>query len=150
MGSGPLCPYQLSLRYTLHDLSGATPEMLADITRHLQAGYVALIRFCQGDTVAAEGHENMVKYTSDFLSPRFSFDQPGKLVAETEERVWIRNVFGVASVLRANVSTVGPWESPRCLLKSRLLIWPQIRQAGLVHRQTGCRPGDGIRRASCP
>jgi len=54
--------------------------------------------------------EKLVKYKSDFLSPRFDFEAGGTIAAEKPERVWIRNVFGIAAVLRPNINIVGPWE----------------------------------------
>lgn len=102
--------YQLPLRYTVDDLSLSKPATVAEIGKQLQTGFVELIRFYQGDKSEAMGAEKMVRFKSDFLSPRFDFEQGGKIAAENAERVWIRNIFGVAAVLRANVTIVGPWE----------------------------------------
>jgi len=102
--------YQLPLGYTVDELSLATPATVAEIDRQLQAGYVELIRFYQSDKSEAMSGEKLVKYKSDFLNPRFDFEAGGKIAAENAERVWIRNVFGIAAVLRSNITIVGPWE----------------------------------------
>jgi hypothetical protein len=102
--------YQLPLGYTVDELSLATPATVAEIDKQLQAGYVELIRFYQSDKSEAMSGEKMVKYKSDFLNPRFDFEAGGKIAAENAERVWIRNVFGIAAVLRSNITIVGPWE----------------------------------------
>jgi len=105
--------YQFPLGYTVDELSLATPVTIAEIERQLQAGYAELIRFYLSDKSDAMSGEKLVKYKSDFLSPRFDFEQGGKIAAEDAERVWIRNVFGVAAVLRSNITIVGPWEQPK-------------------------------------
>lgn len=102
--------YQLPLRYTVDDLTVATPAAVAEIGKQLQKGYVELIRFYKSDKSEALVGEKMVKYKSDFLSPRFDFEQAGKIAGEDAERIWIRNVFGIAAVLRSNLTIIGPWE----------------------------------------
>ena len=102
--------YQHSRGYTIDELSMATPETVAEINKQLRAGYVELIRFYLSDKSEAMSAEKLVKYKSDFLSPRFDFEGGGRIAAETAERIWIRNIFGVAAVLRPNITVVGPWE----------------------------------------
>ncbi len=102
--------YQLPLRYTVDDLSLATQAAVAEIGKQLQTGYIELIRFYLRDKSEAMGSEKTVKYKSDFLSPRFDFEQGGKIAAENAERIWIRHAIGIAAILRPNVTIVGPWE----------------------------------------
>lgn len=102
--------YQLPLRYSVDELAAASPAMLDNIAKQLQTGYVEMIRFYQNDKPATMARERLVKYRSDFLSPRFDFEAPGKVVAQKADRIWIRHSFGVAAVLRPNITVVGPWE----------------------------------------
>lgn len=102
--------YQLPLGYTVEELEKTTPVMVEEINRQLQAGYVEMIRFYQNDRSEAVNEEKLVKYKSDFLSPRFDFEAGGKIAAETADRVWIRYAIGVAVILRPNIKVLGPWE----------------------------------------
>ncbi len=102
--------YQLPLRYTVNELELATPAMVAEIGKRLQEGYVEMIRFYQNDKPEAITGEQLVKFKSDFLSPRFDFEVGGKIAAENADRIWIRNIFGIAAVLRSNITIVGPWK----------------------------------------
>lgn len=102
--------YQLPLQYTIDELSMAKSETNSEIEKQMKAGYIELIRFYQKDSAAAAANEKLVKYKSDFLSPRFDFEAAGRIVSEDSERIWVRHVSGVASVLKKNITIIGPWE----------------------------------------
>jgi hypothetical protein len=102
--------YQLPFRYSIDELEALTPDGVAEIGNQLQAGYAEVIRFYQNDKPEAINQEKLVRYKSDFLSPRFDFEMGGKIAAESPDRIWIRHVFGVAAVQRSNITIVGPWE----------------------------------------
>lgn len=69
----------------------------------LKNGFSAILKYINSENSESVAMEKEITYISDFVSPRFQIAFKGKIINETEDRVWIRAQQGVFVLLKSRV-----------------------------------------------
>lgn len=102
--------YQLPTVLNIEEIESITPQKLEALDQQLKTGYVELIKFYQTDSKTKFDSEKLFKLRSNFMNPRFDFEMPVQVISDADDRIWIRTMTGIASILKTNATLTGPWE----------------------------------------
>ena len=96
--------YQLPLARTVSELGAINSAATEQLRNELRAGYVEILKRFDSEARAEPETEQKIKFKSDFLTPRFSFEQNGQLLDQDDKVTWIRAVGGVYGVRNSNIT----------------------------------------------
>lgn len=95
---------ELPLRKSVTDIAALDEAGVAELGAALQGGYDLLLDRIELEEHATPAAEQQVLIRSEFLTPRFGFELPGTIVAQSEAIVWLRISGSVAGVRVADVN----------------------------------------------
>lgn len=95
--------YQLPLIYTAETLSKADKQASSELSKHLILGFSELIKTFKTENPEAIKNEKPITFKSEFVFPRFDLEMRGALIAESNDRAWIRTVGAVYSLAKSEV-----------------------------------------------
>ncbi len=96
--------YQLPQKYTVSELSQLNDSTSAQLREAVATGFSLLLKNISAETPERLEQEQKILLTSDFITPRFSFEMYGSLISNGDEIVWIRTVSGVYGVRKPHIT----------------------------------------------
>lgn len=95
--------YQLPGKYTLDELSKLSTTNAAEVQAASVNAYASLLKQITEETDSTIASEKRIVFKSPYLSPRFELEMNGSLIGESNGRVWVRSVLGVAAIDPASI-----------------------------------------------
>jgi hypothetical protein len=92
--------YQLPEKYGKQQLANLDATQRQRLGGDLALGFDALIDYITHEQPPVA--ERFIRFKSDFLSPRFSFEQPGALISQSDDMAWVRTFTGVYALRKNN------------------------------------------------
>lgn len=96
--------YILPAQHTLASLASLDASNTAALRQETTDGFVKLLRHLANESSQVVGSEPKITFKSNFLTPRFTFEQMGSLVGVQEDMVWVRGISGVYAIRKDQIA----------------------------------------------
>lgn len=95
--------YQLPGSFTLASLAQLDDASLLKLRSATQDAFRELLIFVSRETDSAVEQEKPIQFKSAYMTPRFEFEQVGKLISDDGAIVWLRSYAGIYALEKAQV-----------------------------------------------
>lgn len=99
--------YELPINGELDQKNATVKIPSTNLEAELKLGFKAIIKQLQNETPESIAGEKGIAYISDFVTPRFQFVLKGKIIQDSEDRIWIREPQGVFALIKNRIKIQG-------------------------------------------
>lgn len=106
---------QLPVSYSVAELASLDAVKSSKLESLVEEGFASLLSRMKAEATANVELEQSITSTSEFLTPRFKFEIPSKLIEKNEAYTWIRTSTGVFGVRNNDIAVkvVGQKTKPK-------------------------------------
>lgn len=104
---------QLPVTYSISELASLSAAKSSQLETLVGEGFSTLLSRMKAEATATPELEQNITSTSEFLTPRFKFEIPGKLIEKNDTYTWIRTSTGVFGVRNADINIKMPGQKTK-------------------------------------